>query len=150
MSSVGYIIKEATSADIPALSSLERECFSSPWSEGAFSESMQSGNAVFLLCEDEGGAALGYIGGIFVLDECTVTDVCTAEHARRQGIGEALMVRLEDECRARGATGIFLEVRVSNEGAIRLYEKLGYKRLGVRAGAYSKPREDAYSYGKTV
>ena len=147
---MNFYIREAASSDIPALCALERECFSSPWSEGAFSESMQSGNAHFLLCEGEGGEVLGYIGGIFLLDECTVTDVCTAEHARRQGIGEALLKQLEAECRARGAAHIFLEVRESNTAAIRLYERLGYERLGVRAGAYSKPRENAYSYGKTV
>lgn len=145
-----YFIREATDDDVPSLCSLELECFSSPWSEGAFYESMDGGNAVFLICEDECGEALGYIGGIFVLDECTVTDVCTTARARRQGIGETLMNRLEDECRKRDISHIFLEVRESNEGAIRLYEKLGYERLGVRAGAYSNPRENGYSYGKTV
>lgn len=144
-----FSVRAATEADIPALCSLELECFSCPWSEESFSDSMRGGDTVFFIAEAN-GRALGYIGGVFVLDECTVTDVCTTERARRRGIARALIEALFGECGRRGAHGIFLEVRESNSAAVSLYERLGFARVGKRVGAYQKPREDAYIYKKTL
>ncbi len=146
---MSILIRAAHIKDIPSLAELERECFSLPWSENSFKESMDGANTVFYVCETEDDI-VGYVGAVFAFDECSVTNVCTSQNARRQGIGEALMRYLEAECKGRGAARIFLEVRESNAGAISLYEKLGYSRLGIRRGFYSKPREDAFVYGKEI
>ena len=53
------------------------------------------------------------------------------------------MRELETRLSGRGSRRITLEVRASNDPAIRLYEKLGYARVGLRKGYYEKPREDA-------
>ncbi len=143
---MSYTVREARASDIPSLASLERECFSSPWSEDAFRDSMNAENTVFLLCEDESGEAIGYVGCVLVLDECSITDICTAQHARGKGVGYTLMRALEHECNERGVREIFLEVRESNGIAKRLYERCGYKRCGTRRNFYTAPREDAAIY----
>ncbi len=142
-------VRAARESDIPSLAALERECFSLPWSEDAFFGSMQEENAIFYLCELDGDI-IGYVGALSVLDECSVTNVCTSPSARRMGAGEALMRALEEECSRRAISAIFLEVRVSNSPAASLYTKLGYKKTGIRRGFYSKPKEDAYVYVKEL
>ncbi len=143
-----FLLRKAKKEDILSLCSLENECFSCPWSERAFSESMD-GSSVFFLCE-QGGSVLGYIGAVFVLDECSITNICTKKEARGRGIGTSLLEALEGECNRRGAKEIFLEVRESNEAARHLYEKLGYSMLGTRVNFYSNPRENARIYKKVL
>ena len=140
-------MREAGESDIPRMCSLEKECFSHPWTEGDFRTSMAGGSCAFFVCESDGDI-LGYIGSYFVLDECAITNVCVTESARRAGIGNALLFALEAECRARKAAFVTLEVRVSNEAAISVYESRGYERCGVRVGFYQSPREDAFVYRK--
>lgn len=145
-----YHIREALVSDASAISALELECFSLPWSEKALRETMSEPASVFYVCEDERGNILGYIGGVCALDECSVTNVCVTESVRRCGIGYALMDALELSCSRRGVSVVFLEVRESNLAAIGAYEKRGYETCGRRKGFYSKPREDAFVYKKTL
>ena len=77
-------------------------------------------------------------------DEAHVTTIGIDLPFRGRGLGEALLLRLLDESVRRGANMLTLEVRVSNEGAIRLYEKYGFGVHGVRPRYYSDNGEDAY------
>ena len=145
-----YTVREARDTDVYGIGALERECFSLPWSENALTDTMREPSSVFFVCEGECGCTLGYIGGVCALDECSVTNVCVTQSARRQCIGNALMDAFEAACIERGVSVAFLEVRVSNIAAIGAYEKRGYERCGVRKGFYSKPTEDAFVYKKTL
>ena len=144
-----YNIRTADVRDIDALCALERECFSSPWSADAFSETMRGEGAVFFVCEAD-GAIVGYAGGLCVLDECSITNVAVTEEYRRRGISRVMLGALEREAAERGASVVFLEVRVSNVPAVSAYESMGYERCGVRRGFYRKPTEDAYVYKKEL
>jgi ribosomal-protein-alanine N-acetyltransferase len=62
---------------------------------------------------------------------------------RRRGIATALLRRLLDDTGHDAQRGYTLEVRVSNVGAIALYERFGFKPKGVRRGYYTDNREDA-------
>ena len=78
-----------------------------------------------------------------VLDEGDITNVAVRRDRQREGIGNFLMeslIRLTDQ---QGVTTIHLEVRVGNATAIRLYERMGFTRDGIRKGYYSDPVEDA-------
>ncbi len=88
-------------------------------------------------------AVLGYVGSQSCFEDADILNVCVAPAARRRGVAEALMRELEARLAPNGIEKITLEVRASNEPAIRLYEKLGYTQVGVRKGYYEKPREDA-------
>lgn len=130
---------------IPAVADLERRCFSDPWSEEALTEVNEKPEFRYLIaCED--GRMLGY-GGFFVAaDEASVTNIATESDARNKGVATAVIEAIKEEAAALGAKTIFLEVRVSNERAIRVYERCGFTRAGVRKNFYEKPREDGLVY----
>lgn len=144
-----YSIKKAEESDIREMCRLEQECFSSPWSEAAFTETMRSDGGVFFVCECD-GQIVGYAGAVCVADECSVTNVAVTANYRRQGISRMLLDALEREASGRGACTLFLEVRVSNAPAISAYESRGCERCGVRRNFYSIPTEDAYVYKKEL
>ena len=86
----------------------------------------------------------GFAGMWQLYDEAHVTTIGIDVPFRGRGLGEALFLRLLDESVRRGANMMTLEVRVSNDGAIRLYEKYGFSVHGVRPRYYSDNGEDAY------
>ena len=78
-----------------------------------------------------------------VVDAIHHTHVAVLPFPRGLGIGTALMQRVFDEARQLGARRATLEVRASNEGARRLYERLGFYVAGTRRHYYTNPVEDA-------
>jgi ribosomal-protein-alanine N-acetyltransferase len=86
----------------------------------------------------------GFAGMWQLYDEAHITTIGIDAPYRGRGLGEALLLRLLDESIRRGANMLTLEVRISNEGAIRLYEKYGFSVHGVRPRYYSDNGEDAY------
>ncbi|TXG86676.1 MAG: ribosomal-protein-alanine N-acetyltransferase [Thermomicrobiales bacterium] len=86
----------------------------------------------------------GFAGMWQLYDEAHITTLGVDAPYRGRGLGEALLLRLLDEAVRRGANMVTLEVRISNEGAIRLYEKYGFSVHGVRPRYYSDNGEDAY------
>ena len=127
-------------ADIAAL---EAANFSAPWDEAAVRGELENPLALWLVAVGEDGTVLGYVGSQSCFEDADILNVCVAPAARRRGVAEALMRELEARLAPNGIEKITLEVRASNEPAIRLYEKLGYTQVGVRKGYYEKPREDA-------
>ncbi len=136
-----FRIKRADEGDVPSIARLEGECFSSPWSEKAILEGMNA-KTVFFVAKT-GDEVLGYIGVTVICDEWYITNIAVGAEHRGRGIGSYLIARLLSECSIGGAAFITLEVRVSNENAIRLYEKYGFKLEGRRKGFYTSPTEDA-------
>ena len=126
---------------IPILARLERLCFTHAWSESSLSQELGESAAHFLVAQDESGV-LGYIGSI-ESDGCYITNVAVFPQFRGQGVGTLLLKSLESEAAQRGCEFITLEVRKSNQDAIRLYLRLGYDYVGERKNFYSLPDEDA-------
>ncbi len=135
------MIKAFEKRHIPDAVTLEELCFSEPWSEKAFQDSLSSPLSHFLVWEEE--KALGYIGLYAVSGEGSITNVAVHPERRGQGIGEKLVreaIRMGESLKLEYIT---LEVRESNIPARRLYEKCGFREMGKRKNFYSKPREDA-------
>ena len=137
------LIRKMEYKDISWVAKIEQENFSMPWSENAFSDSLSQREALFLVAEED-GIGLGYIGVYISLDEGEITNVSVERNQRKKGIGNALVERLKQTLAEEKVERIFLEVRVSNEPAIGLYEKQGFEKVGCRKGFYEKPREDAW------
>ena len=137
-----YIIVPMDRGHIPQIAALERECFSTPWSENMLSDALFDPKASFIVAEDGEGGVLGYAGLQVVLDEGYIDNIAVEEAARRHGVGDAL---LDVFCRFGEVNLAFLtlEVRASNQAAIALYEKHGFTQAGLRKNYYDKPREDA-------
>ena len=85
----------------------------------------------------------GYVGAYLAADELSITNVAVFSSYRRCGAANQLMKALDAFAQEKNLYGITLEVRVSNNAAIALYEKNGYEKSGIRKGFYSKPKEDA-------
>lgn len=139
----GIKIREMMPEDVPAVAALERECFSEPWSENAYLSTLANENAVYLVAETESGEVAGICGLLDILGEGDISNVAVAEPFRRQKIAERMLAELLKRGKDRGITAFTLEVRASNEAAIRLYEKFGFVSEGRRKNFYEKPREDA-------
>lgn len=137
------VLRAMRPEDTLEVSLLEAQIFSRPWSRQAFSESLGRSDTLFLTALDHGKIA-GYIGMYVSLDEGEITNVAVAPGARRRGVGTLLLEELKRQALLRSVGRIILEVRVSNEGAIRLYEKSGFVCAGIRKGFYEMPKEDAY------
>ena len=100
-------------------------------------------NTVFLVAE-ENNKILGYIGMYLSIDEGEITNVAVSPEMRCHGIGGMLLAEAKKEAESRSVGRIVLEVRCSNDSAIRLYERNGFVNHGVRKGFYELPKEDAY------
>ena len=141
----GHIIRRAEAKDIHAIAELEKICFPmDPWSEGAFqNEIVDNADKTIYLAAVSDDEIVGYMGIWQILDEGHITNVAVSPDHRRKHIGEALIkeiVRLTSE---NGVTSWTLEVRVDNEPAIRLYEKMGFSPAGIRKKYYEYDGTDA-------
>ena len=92
---------------------------------------------------EKDGCVMGYVGVSVILDEGYITNIATLPEYRNQGVATALLKRLDGLARLENLSFISLEVRESNQTAISLYERFGYKTEGVRKSFYDAPREDA-------
>ncbi|MBO5247560.1 MAG: ribosomal protein S18-alanine N-acetyltransferase [Eubacterium sp.] len=136
-------IRKMMQQDLDAVTALEAECFSVPWSRQGFEDILYREDVVFLVAE-EAGHLLGYVGIYCTADEGEITNVAVAPQARRKGVGYALLTQLMSELEIRELETIVLEVRVSNEAAIHLYEQMHFEIAGKRKNFYERPVEDAY------
>ena len=93
--------------------------------------------------DSEVGRLVGYLIISRYVDAWHVMNVAVADGFRRRGIASALLERLFEVTGTDPRRGYTLEVRVSNGGAIRLYEQLGFEARGIRRGYYTDNREDA-------
>ena len=139
---MAFEILPMTEADVPQVAELENACFSDPWPEAAFLPELQNELSVWLVAEYDGKVA-GYIGSQIVPDEADMMNLAVAPEFRRQGLGRKLALALFDALRAHSVVSLTLEVRDSNEPAIRLYESLGFRQVGLRKRYYFHPTEDA-------
>ena len=135
-------IRDAGEEDLDWLCRREEENFSLPWTREQLSHQIGEEGRALLIAESDGVRA-GYIGMDSVLDEGCITNVCTAPEYRRRGVGAALIDAAIKRARAWKLSFLTLEVRASNAPARGLYEKKGFKFVGIRPGYYEKPAEDA-------
>lgn len=137
-----YEIVPMDRSHIEQIAALEKNCFSTPWTENMLTDALFDPQASFIVAEDGEGGVLGYAGLHAVLDEGYIDNVAVEEAARRHGVASAL---LDVFCRFGQANLAFLtlEVRASNAAAIALYQKHGFAQVGLRKNYYTNPREDA-------
>ncbi|MBO5090547.1 MAG: ribosomal protein S18-alanine N-acetyltransferase [Clostridia bacterium] len=120
---------------------IENVCFSHPWTKDGIIEAQQNRTHFFVFEKD--GCVMGYVGITVVLDEGYITNIATLPEYRNKSVASALLTKLNDFAKLQGLCFISLEVRQSNQTAISLYERFGYKTEGVRKNFYDAPREDA-------
>ncbi len=129
--------------DLPEVQVIERESFSTPWPPHAYRQEIETNRLAHYIVARYDDVIVGFAGIWLLVDEAHVTTFATRRAWRRQGIGERLLLALLDLARTRGAHEATLEVRPSNLPARRLYEKYGFKVVGLRPRYYSDDNEDA-------
>ena len=136
-------IDAMTLDDLEGVQEVERASFPVPWPSNAFrTELTQNKNARYIVARER-DRIVGYAGLWLMVDEAHITTFAVLPEHRRRRIGERMLQRLFDVADEMGAEWLTLEVRVSNIGAQRLYEKYGFRRAGVRRRYYSDNNEDA-------
>jgi [ribosomal protein S18]-alanine N-acetyltransferase len=129
--------------DLDVVQAIERASFTSPWPPNAYRSELETNRLANYLVARAEGEIVGYGGMWLMVDEAHITTFAVHPAWRRQRIGERLLLAFLDLALARQAHEATLEVRLSNLPARRLYEKYGFRPVGLRPRYYSDDNEDA-------
>ena len=130
--------------DIEDVVKIEAEAFGEHhWSKSAFYDEINNNLAKYYAAKTPNGELVGYAGAWHILDEGHITTIAVKKSHLRKHIGEAIIVKILEDCYENDVKYLTLEVRVSNEPAIALYTKYGFNSLGTRKGYYQDNNEDA-------
>lgn len=138
-------LRRLTLADLAAIERIEQRAYPTPWSRSMFASELAKSSSICLgaVDTDESEVLVAYLIISRYSDAWHVMNVAVHEDYRGQGVATRLLGRLFELTAGDGRRGYTLEVRVSNGGAIKLYEKLGFVPRGIRRGYYTDNREDA-------
>ena len=128
--------------DLKEILRLERESFTAPWPLITFEHSLSSPDVDALVMKDK-GIVVAYLIASDRDGEYLIANIAVEKEYRRQGLARELVTKSLELAKGRGASHAVLEVRESNQGAIRLYECLGFRFVHRNPGYYSSPPEDA-------
>jgi [ribosomal protein S18]-alanine N-acetyltransferase len=133
-----------TEAHVEAVTAIESRAYEHPWTRGNFADSIRSGYQAQMLVSDE--VLLGYFVAMKGVDEVHLLNITVDPAYQSRGWGRVMLDALALWARGQGAQWLWLEVRVGNARAQRIYEQHGYRRVGERKGYYPAAggqREDA-------
>ena len=136
------VFTEMKAEHVPQVAQLEKLCFADPWSEMSIESELKSIWSYWVVAV-ENEQVVGYVGSQSSIDETDIMNIAVHPDWRRRGIAESLIDYLIKDLKNRGSHALMLEVRVSNDPAIALYEKLGFRQVGLRKNYYRNPKEDA-------
>jgi ribosomal-protein-alanine N-acetyltransferase len=130
-------------ADLPAVHAVERASFDTPWPSEAYRSELETNRLAQYLVVRAGDEIIGFGGMWLMVDEAHIITFAIHPQWRRQHIGDRLLLAMLDIAVDAGANETTLEVRLSNLPARRLYEKFGFRPVGLRPRYYSDNGEDA-------
>lgn len=136
-------VEPMTLDDLSDVHRIEQASFSVPWPDDAYRSELQANRLASYLVVRSGDGVVAYGGIWLMVDEAHITTFAVDPAWRRQRVGETLLLALLDLALARHAREATLEVRLSNVPARRLYEKYGFRPVGLRPRYYSDNGEDA-------
>jgi len=130
-------------SDVEAVIAIERIVFTDPWTKTAFEEEVRRRDTMaFPMVARRRGEVVGYLIAWFVHDEVHLANIAVQRSDQGRGIAQRLLDRLLAEGEMRHSAYVTLEVRWSNECAIRLYKRNGFREVAIRRGYY-RDGEDA-------
>lgn len=141
-------LRELRARDVAAATELGRRAFAARPEQPDFSDELGRSTARAWVAL-KGEALVGYALAWVAADEAQLMSIAVEASARRRGLARALLDRLLEELREEGVRSLVLEVRTGNAAAIRLYESMGFTKLGERR-AYYADGEDGATYQRAV
>jgi ribosomal-protein-alanine N-acetyltransferase len=129
--------------DLAAVHAIERASFAVPWPDDAYRNEIRTNRLASYVVARAGEEVVGFAGLWVMVDEAHITTFAVDPRWRRRGVGERMLLALLDLSVARRAREATLEVRLSNIPARKLYEKYGFRPVGIRPRYYSDNGEDA-------
>jgi len=137
-------IRKASSSDLEAVYQIECEQFPNPWKKKYFSEELLHDIANFYVAEDKSvQQVIGYVIFWIVEEMLELHKIAVSASYTGRGIGKRLFRFMLEKAVEQGVEELFLEVRKSNIGAIKLYESFAFKQIDIRKDYYNEPTEDA-------
>lgn len=137
-------IGDMTEGDLDEILAIERSSFTDPWDRKSFQTDISNEFAVTLSAR-AGGKCVGYLSCIALDDYGYIANIAVGKEFRSRGIGRALLDELKRRLRTADVSLMVLDVRVSNEAALRFYREYGFIVLTRRKGFYSNPPEDSFT-----
>ncbi len=131
-----------TEGDLAEVLEIERASFTMPWSEISFFNQIKNPRSISKVAR-AGDRIAGYICASRIMDEGHILTFAVHPEYRKLGIASLLISDMLNYLKEEGCRFIFLEVRVSNGSARRMYEKFGFREIGTRKNYYVSPVEDA-------
>ncbi len=138
-----------TERDIPKVINISLEYPELAWSETLFLKEIHNPNSISIVTEHE-NQIIAYLCARVVIDECHLQNLGVSQYYRGKGIGTALMGELINRLAPFNASRIFLELRKSNDAALRLYKKMGFQIVAIRKQYYCNPTEEGILMLKTI
>jgi ribosomal-protein-alanine N-acetyltransferase len=130
--------------EIDALLAVERASFSNPWTREMYLAELENADvSFFYLARDAAGTVVGFCSFWRILDELHINNLAVLPERRREGIAAALLERVLGDGARFNARRATLEVRRSNDAALKLYQRFGFLVAAIRRGYYTHPDEDA-------
>lgn len=134
-------VRKAENKDLEELTEIEALCSGMPWTQDQMAEEILFRFARTYVCEEE-GRVVGFLSAHVLEDESHINEFGVMPGFRNRGLGQKLISAFLEECAETGVKKITLEVREGAAPAVRLYERNGWKRIGLRKGFYRNPAED--------
>ncbi|TFW09910.1 ribosomal-protein-alanine N-acetyltransferase [Oxalobacteraceae bacterium OM1] len=131
--------------DLAEVLNIENDVYPHPWTRGNFLDSMYSGYDTWVLREPSGMLA-GYFLLMFAVDESHLLNISVRRDLHGKGVGRLQLDKVIALSRDKGMQSVLLEVRPSNEQALKVYLRYGFEQIGIRRGYYPAAegkREDA-------
>jgi ribosomal-protein-alanine N-acetyltransferase len=128
--------------DLGAIEEIERASYPTPWSRSMFASELAKPSSICIGAFRD-SRLVGYMIISRYVDAWHVMNIAVVADERRHGVASRLLERMFEVTAGQERRGYTLEVRVSNKGAIKLYEQIGFRQRGVRRGYYTDNREDA-------
>ncbi len=167
-----YSLRPMDWPDLDQVASMEREAFPTLWPPTSYRRELKNKMAEYAVCIQEGEYVevtprdhrrgllrlfgrrkpqepiqqqllTGFVGLWYMSGEAHIVSIAVREDYRRRGLGELLLIGAIEMGIRRGQQVLTLEVRVSNDAAIALYDKYRFRQVGIRRGYYSDNHEDA-------
>jgi ribosomal-protein-alanine acetyltransferase len=131
-------------ADLDQVIAIESAVYPHPWSRGNFADSLKADYDSSVCVRDD--RILAYWLLMHAPDASHLLNFSIEPSHQRKGLGSRLLSHLLGVLRVRRVEAVVLEVRPTNLGALSLYERAGFERIGIRRGYYpaaDRQREDA-------